>query len=76
MKTIIRLAVAGLSVLALTTPSLAAKADRRADWPARHAAVKRPAPAAQVRAPVISGTDWDFLRGVDRASSPYGHDSH
>jgi hypothetical protein len=28
------------------------------------------------RAPVRSGTDWDFLVGVDRASSPYGHDGY
>jgi hypothetical protein len=27
-------------------------------------------------APVRSGTDWDFLVGVDRASSPYGHDGY
>jgi hypothetical protein len=32
--------------------------------------------APPARAPVRSGTDWDFLVGVDRASSPYGHDGY
>ncbi len=79
MKTI-RLALVGASALALTAPALAgspAKGDRPAT---RSAVVKQTtAPAAmrgRAAAPIRSGTDWDFLVGVDRASSPYGHDGY
>ena len=79
MKTI-RLALVGASVLALTAPALArspATGDRTA---VRSAVVKQmTAPVAmrsRAAAPIRSGTDWDFLVGVDRASSPYGHDGY
>ena len=80
MKTITRFSLVGASVLSLTVPALAAstsKADRTASRPA--AAKQNTAPTAagsRTRAPVRSGTDWDFLVGVDRASSPYGHDGY
>ena len=80
MKTVIRLALAGASVVVLTGPALArspAKADRTAS---RYAAVKPTTAPMAVRgraaAQIRSGTDWDFLVGVDRASSPYGHDGY
>lgn len=77
MKTATRLALVGASVLILTGPvsgAQSSKAERAAA--SRYAATKQTtAPAtARTRAPVRSGTDWDFLVGVDRASSPYSHD--
>jgi hypothetical protein len=80
MKAITRFSLVGASVLSLTVPAPAAstsKADRTASRPA--AAKQNTAPTAaerRTRAPVRSGTDWDFLVGVDRASSPYGHDGY
>ena len=76
----IRLALVGASVLALTAPALArspAKSDRTSGHNAAARQTTAPTPtrgraAAQIR----SGTDWDFLVGVDRASSPYGHDGY
>jgi hypothetical protein len=78
MKAITRFSLVGASVLSLTVPAPAAstsKADRTASRPA--AAKQNTAPTeSRTRAPVRSGTDWDFLVGVDRASSPYGHDGY
>ena len=76
MNIALRLAVAGASVLALTAPTLAqspAKPDRAKV--SRYTAPQATAPVAMRRptAPVRSGTDWDFLVGIDQASSPFGH---
>lgn len=73
MRTL-RLALAGLSVLALTGPSLAQgqmKPERAKA--ARHQAIRPPATQGRPTAPIRSGTDWDILVGGDRASSPYAH---
>ena len=75
MKSASRFALVIVSVAALAAPALAqrvSKEDRKP--PARHQAAKMAITAPPARAPVRSGTDWDFLVGVDRASSPYGHD--
>ncbi len=74
---IIRLALVGASVLALTAPALA-RSSAKGDRPATRSAVVKQttAPAAmrgRAAASIRSGTDWDFLVGVDQASSPFGH---
>lgn len=76
MKTI-RLALVGASILALTAPALA-RSPAKGDRPTGRSLMvsQTTAPVAmrgRAAAPVRSGTDWDFLVGVDRASSPYGH---
>ena len=76
MKSALRFALVIVSVAAIAAPALAqrsSKGDRKP--PSRHAA-KMAIAAPPARAPVRSGTDWDFLVGVDRASSPYGHDGY
>ena len=76
MKSALRFVLVIMSVAALAAPALAqssSKGDRKP--PGRHAG-KTAIAAPPARAPVRSGTDWDFLVGVDRASSPYGHDGY
>ena len=73
MTSVLRLAVVAVSVVALAGPALAQRSSKTERMP-RHAAAKMAIAAQPARAPVRSGTDWDFLRGYDRASSPYGHD--
>jgi hypothetical protein len=75
MKSALRFLIVTASVAALAAPASAqrsSKGDRVP--PSRPSAAKMAIAAPPVRAPVRSGTDWDFLVGVDRASSPYGHD--
>jgi hypothetical protein len=75
MKPVLRFALVMASVVALAAPALAqrsSKEDRKP--PGRHSAAKMAIAKPPARAQVKSGTDWDFLVGVDRASSPYGHD--
>jgi hypothetical protein len=77
MKPTLRFALVVASVTALAAPASAqrsSKADRTP--PGRHSAAKMAITAPPARAPIRSGTDWDFLVGVDRASSPYGHDGY
>ena len=77
MKSILRFALVMLSVAALAAPALAQHPPKADRIPAsRHSAAKMTTAAPPARAPVRSGTDWDFLVGVDRASSPYGHDGY
>jgi hypothetical protein len=78
MKTL-HFALIGVSILALTAPVIAqdaGKTDRAKKvsraTPGIAASTAMPRPTAPVR----SGTDWDFLVGFDRASSPFGHDSN
>ena len=74
MKSALRFVLVTVSIAAIATPALAqpsSKRDRKP--PSRHSAAKM-VTAPPARAQVKSGTDWDFLVGVDRASSPYGHD--
>ena len=76
MKAALRLLLVTVSVTAFAAPALAqrpSKAERTQASPHPAAKVSTAPPA---RAPVRSGTDWDFLVGVDRASSPYGHDGY
>lgn len=76
MKAALRLLLVTVSVTAFAAPALAqrpSKAERTQANPHPAAKVSTAPPA---RAPVRSGTDWDFLVGVDRASSPYGHDGY
>lgn len=75
MKTALRLALVGASILALTAPTIARTTTKGDRTVSRYTAVK-PATVAPSRptASIRSGTDWDFLAGYDRASSPYGHD--
>jgi hypothetical protein len=75
MKSTLRFVLVIVSVAAVAAPALAqhsSKGERKP--PGRHPAAKMVVAAPPARAPVRSGTDWDFLVGVDRASSPYGHD--
>ena len=75
MKSALRFALVIVSVTVLAAPALAqrsSKEDRKP--PGRHPVAKMAVAAPPARALVRSGTDWDFLVGVDRASSPYGHD--
>ena len=77
MNPALRFALVIVSVTALAAPASAqrsSKADRMP--PGRHSAAKMTIARPPARAPVRSGTDWDFLVGVDRASSPYGHDGY
>ncbi len=77
MKSALRFVLVIVSVAALSAPALAqqsSKGDRKP--PSRHSAAKIVVTTPPARAPVRSGTDWDFLVGVDRASSPYGHDGY
>lgn len=77
MKPSFRCLLVILSVVALAAPAAAQRPSKAERMKAsRHAAVKVNPVAPPVRAPVKSGTDWDFLVGVDRASSPYGHDGY
>jgi hypothetical protein len=73
MKSALRLAVVAVSIAALAGPALAQRPSKAERMP-RPAAAKMAVATPSMRAPVRSGTDWDFLVGVDRASSPYGHD--
>ena len=73
MTSVLRLVVVTVSIAALAGPALAQRPSKAERMP-RHAAAKMAIAAPAVRARVRSGTDWDFLVGVDRASSPYGHD--
>lgn len=77
MKSVLRFALVIASIAALAAPALAqqaSKADRK--QPSRHSAAKMAIAKPPARAQVKSGTDWDFLVGVDRASSPYGRDGY
>jgi len=77
MKPILRFALVILSVAALAAPALAQRPPKADRIPAsRHSAAKMAVAKTPALAPVRSGTDWDFLVGVDRASSPYGHDGY
>ena len=76
MKMALGLALAGVSIALLAAPASArspAKVERSVSRPAVKQTTGMPGRPA---APVKSGTDWDFLVGVDRASSPYGHDGY
>jgi len=76
MKPMFRFLLVTVSVAALAAPALAQRPSKAERTQAnRHAAAKT-STVPPARAPVRSGTDWDFLVGVDRASSPYGHDGY
>jgi hypothetical protein len=77
MKTALRFALVIVCVTALAAPASAQRSSKgERTPPVRHSAAKMAITAPPGRALIRSGTDWDFLVGVDRASSPYGHDGY
>ena len=76
MKSALRFVLVIVSVAALAAPALAQRSSKEDRKPPGRSAAKIAVAAPPARAPVRSGTDWDFLVGVDRASSPYGHDGY
>jgi hypothetical protein len=76
MKVALRLLLVTVSVTAFAAPALAQRPSKAERTQANRHPAAKVSTAPPARAPVRSGTDWDFLVGVDRASSPYGHDGY